>query len=1051
MELFWNSIIHPLLRATNARTIIEIGAEKGHNTEHLLAYALECDATVHVIDPVQAFDWDAFRSRSGGRIIFHRGQSLSVLPQLPPCDAVLIDGDHNWYTVFHELRLLEEKTSHSRFPLVLLHDTGWPYGRRDMYHDPEAIPVSFRHAASREGILPEKEKPEREGGINPQFYHAQTEGGPHNGVATALEDFLAQTTLALTRVDVPGFHGLSILLPDALCEHPRIAPLLARMEDDELTTNIRTMEEERIRSWSGCCLNECVDRNEERDELYRQLFEKELQCSRLRRDVQHQLSALRASDRELRKAAEDLADMRALLEREQARLAHILSRRSWRWMHIFRIADVLRRRLLRWFRALRREKRHTPVPASQAAASMQKFAPAIPVTVLPDSWRLSPKEPLLSIIIPVYGHWDSVERCIASVHAETSRLPFEIIVVDDASEEAPPGSLAADPLHTILRNPSNRGFVESCNRGAEAARGRYVVFLNSDTIVTTGWADALLETFLLEPRAGLAGAMLLSVDGRLQEAGGIVFRDGSACNYGRGDDPDRSEYTYLRDADYCSGACIMLPRTLFLELGGFDAKFSPGYYEDTDLAFRVRARGLRVLYQPFARVIHHEGLSAGTDPSRGMKRFQERNRVTFLQLWKSALEAHPLPASDVHAAARRLHPESILVIDVQTPRPDEDSGSLRMQGILLLMKELGYGVTFLPHEPEQHTWRTAALERRGIRMLPNTGPLSLEAHLTAHGKDYAFVLLSRADLASHYIGTVRTLAPQARIIFDTVDLHFVREERTARLLGRSNLLEKARVRKAQELSVARQADCTWVVSDVEKTILAYECPGIDIREVSNIHEVSRPEAAFEDRGNVLFLGNFNHPPNTDAVLSFVGDIFPLIRMELPQAHLLIVGSHPPANIRALESPCITVTGHVPDLRPFFEKTRMTVAPLRFGAGVKGKVHMSLAHGIPVVATSIAAEGMRLAHGRDILIADTPGEFAQCVVALWRNPLLWKTLSTNGMEIIRRFFSSDVALQNIRATFSELKRPRSAQMQPEAPRLRDRAPDRTVSQVPQVRD
>ena len=184
-----------------------------------------------------------------------------------------------------------------------------------------------------------------------------------------------------------------------------------------------------------------------------------------------------------------------------------------------------------------------------------------------------------------------------------------------------------------LRNERNSGFVASCNRGAEKARGKYLVFLNNDTLVKPGWLTALLDTFTEEPRAGIVGSKLLYPDGRLQEAGGIIWRDASGWNYGKFDDPGKPEYNYLREVDYCSAAALMVPKALFESVGGFDSRYAPGYYEDTDLAFKVRQAGYRVLYQPLSEVIHYEGATGGTDISTGAKKHQEINRSTFAEVW----------------------------------------------------------------------------------------------------------------------------------------------------------------------------------------------------------------------------------------------------------------------------------------------------------------------------------------------------------------------------------------------------------------------------------
>jgi GT2 family glycosyltransferase len=271
-----------------------------------------------------------------------------------------------------------------------------------------------------------------------------------------------------------------------------------------------------------------------------------------------------------------------------------------------------------------------------------KPEPRITVTWLQEA----PLRPLatVSIVIPVCNHWRHTAACLRAVQATIPRhLRCEILVIDDASTDETPARLAevaaSDDRIRVLRNETNRGFVDSCNRGAEAAGGEVLIFLNNDTVALPGWLSALLETFEQFPEAGAVGGKLLFADGRLQEAGGIIFRDASAAHFGRGEpDATRPLFDYVREVDYCSGALLATPRNLFRELGGFDLAYQPAYYEDADYCFRLRCAGRPVYYQPESVVVHLEGVSSGSDPSSGMKQYQLINRTKFLQRWKEVLE-----------------------------------------------------------------------------------------------------------------------------------------------------------------------------------------------------------------------------------------------------------------------------------------------------------------------------------------------------------------------------------------------------------------------------
>lgn len=247
------------------------------------------------------------------------------------------------------------------------------------------------------------------------------------------------------------------------------------------------------------------------------------------------------------------------------------------------------------------------------------------------------KNPRASIIIPVFNKVDYTLACLTALVSCKDTSSYEVIVVDDGSTDATPERVTAIKGVRYTRNPSNEGFIGSCNRGAAFAQGEFLVFLNNDTAVQPGWLDALLATFESYPDAGLVGAKLVYPNGVLQEAGGILYADGRGGNYGRFDAALDPRYNHVRKVDYCSGAAIAIRKALFDRLGRFDDRYRPAYYEDADLAMRVREAGYAVLYQPRSVVIHFEGVTSGTSESDGVKAYQLRNREVFLQRWSQRL------------------------------------------------------------------------------------------------------------------------------------------------------------------------------------------------------------------------------------------------------------------------------------------------------------------------------------------------------------------------------------------------------------------------------
>jgi GT2 family glycosyltransferase len=584
-------------------------------------------------------------------------------------------------------------------------------------------------------------------------------------------------------------------------------------------------------------------------------------------------------------------------------------------------------------------------------------------------------------------------------------------VVDDCSPDNTRDWLAGVHNITVLHNRVNRGFVASCNRGGARARGRYLVFLNSDTQVQEGWLTSLLSSFQERPSAGLVGSRLIYPDGRQQEAGGVLSFDGSAWNYGHLDDPYKPQYSYLREVDYCSGAALAIPRALFERLGGFDEHFAPGYYEDADLAMRVRAAGYKVYYQPLSRVVHFEGASAGTDRGpvvTGMKRYQAINRQKFLARWGETIKDWGVRGEDLEHTKERWVRRRAFVVDNYMVTPDKESGSLRMSNLFAVLQELGFKVTFAAANLEAPEPYVSDLQGGGIEVLYRPYVRSIRRHLATHGALYDLVILSRADAASAVMPHARRYCRDARVIYDTVDLHFLREERLAALTGDASTRRVAAHRRRQELSLIDQADDTLVVSDTELALLRTERPGARLHRVSNIHRIFGRTTPFEARRDILFIGAFAHPPNSDAVRWLATEILPLVRDKLPGLCCHVIGANPPGEIRALAGPGLVLHGYVPDVAPFFAECRLSIAPLRYGAGVKGKVNQSLAHGLPVVVTSQAAEGMYLADGESALIADEADAFAGAVVRLYTDAALWGRLSAAGLEVMQNHFSFETA-------------------------------------------
>ena len=514
--------------------------------------------------------------------------------------------------------------------------------------------------------------------------------------------------------------------------------------------------------------------------------------------------------------------------------------------------------------------------------------------------------------------------------------------------------------------------------------------------------------------------------GRLQEAGGIVLSDGSRLSFGRDDAPSRSEYCYLREADYCSFRSIAVAKDFFVELGGFDERFAPEYYGDTDLCFRARQRNKRVFYQPFSKLVHFDEIPPCAAKVSGVNANQELDRPKFLDRWAGAVQRHGARGSS--EGADRYSRGRILVVDASIPKPDQDCGSEIAFNILRILKRLNARVTFVPADLKRLNHYTPQLERIGVECFCRPRFSSLQAAILDLAGEIDFAFLHRLDVARSTIDFVRSNAPHAKVVFNTIDLHFLRERREAELFGGRWRLDRAENTKRDELEVIRKADATIVVSEAEQALLSELAPGASVFHIGLPIELPLPEnLRWSARRDMVFLGGFSHPPNSDAVRYFLRDVWPILLERGYRDRFLIVGSNMPREIGLLASDQIIPVGYVKDLKDVFSTARISVAPLRFGAGLKGKVATSLGYGVPCVTTSIGVEGSGLVDQVNVLVADTPGELASQILRVYHDSQLWTNLSQNGL----RFFRENYSLEAIGAKFEFLMSALGSERNPEA--------------------
>ena len=543
---------------------------------------------------------------------------------------------------------------------------------------------------------------------------------------------------------------------------------------------------------------------------------------------------------------------------------------------------------------------------------------------------------------------------------------------------------------TVYHVLQSSKLLSTVNKAIVNSRGEFFSILRASVLLQANWLNGLLTGISNDQSVGIVTGKIISSDGLLDQAGTFIGADSHLHKYGKADFPAHPKYNFIREIACTNGGNSLVCKTDFIRVGGFVESSSslPMAFCMLSMTFRQRL-GKRILFTPQTEAIrleyeHDENLDLSGYLCSTGKGFEA---VSL----EENIHTHPL-----------ITPKAILFVDIGLPEPDKDSGSLRAYHLIKIMKELGYHVIVVPRKGQVSSPYFEDLIKLGVQVLyafPDLKGMIKELVVLLPSISISWICRPQLNKEFEWIFNFN---PKIKWVFDTVDLHYVRLAREAAIVKSRKLMKKSDRFKKLELSIAHKADVTLTVTEDEKKLLTEQ--GVkNVSVVPNIHEIHllKNNTGFSERKGLLFIGSYNHPPNVDAVRWLIQEIMPIV-WETHSISVTLLGNAPSKEVIALESGLVKVTGYVKNVEPYFTSHRVFVAPLRYGAGMKGKIGQSLAYKLPVVTTKIGAEGVGLTDKVDVLLAEDKICFAEQIITVYQNEQLWNKLSDNSEKVLKSY-------------------------------------------------
>lgn len=632
----------------------------------------------------------------------------------------------------------------------------------------------------------------------------------------------------------------------------------------------------------------------------------------------------------------------------------------------------------------------------------------------------------LSIILRCHNHVEVTQHCLESFVANEPSSEYEFIVVNDASTDETSEFLKSLEGNVVVENLDVfSGFGHANNIGAKHATGDYLVFLRPEAVFSSDSISELLKAFDVMPTLGAASSLAAYSGGYGLAAGASMFRNAEIIPYGHDFAFQYDPRAVInRRVDVVDSHCLVVDAGLFRRIGGFNESYSSPEFACAELSFQLHGLGFETQSIGTSQVQVSEDLPSDAN--------HEADQKLFVSQWGAELLTRPTFA-EVSEDEWAHRPESddkksILVLDPQAPMYDRSSGHQRLWNLLTQLREEGHAVTYISHSTWEMSRMKKELGQLGI-VLYGGDPghvgeysvdhmhkvvkpsLSPDFSILAARQRFDVVYISFWHLAEKALPLVRQLWPEASVVVDSVDIQYLRERRSAELSGNSSEIKKADEIKRRELATYAAADRVVCITRDEENLLKTALPEIETLIIPNTHALIDSGPAWAERRDLLFVGNFSHPPNIDALRWWTNEIEPILATKLPGVRLNVFGNDPEDRAKEFGSENVLVHGHVRDLTPELHRARISVAPLRVGAGMKGKVGEAMSAALPVVCTSIAAEGMDLVDGEHVLLANDAATFAERIVDLYNDELKWNSIRFASQAAVAERWSPE-SLRNV---------------------------------------